>query len=90
MSKKLFKSPFILGLSIDDEGDDTVIGGGTGQSSTDIWACSFEDWMTMYGEDLNGDGYTDFNDYRKWWLDNEFDEDTWDLFNDDPLYPEEP
>lgn len=86
MSKKLFKSPFIFGLSA---GDDVVIGGGTGQTSTDIWACSFEEWQTMFGDDINKDGQIDFDDYRAWWINN-FDEDTWELFNDDPLYPEEP
>ncbi len=34
----------------------TSVVGGTGQSTTDPYACSFDDWMNLFASDVNGDG----------------------------------
>lgn len=64
-----FNTPWIHfnGMSA---GDDVVIGGGTGQSTTDPWPCSFEEWETMFCEDYNGDEEFTWEDYVAWWNEN--------------------
>ena len=64
MAKKNF-DPFVLLLMPDPE-PTTVTGGGTGQSTTDPYACDFNDWMTMFASDLNNDGNMDETDYKIW------------------------
>ena len=64
MSKKVF-DPFVLLLMPDPE-PTTVTGGGTGQSTTDPYACDFNDWMTMFASDVNGDETIDETDYQLW------------------------
>lgn len=68
----------------------TVVGGATGQSTPDVFACGFDDWMNLFAEDKNNDNKTDFEDYRLWFIDTFGDEapDLWEMFNDTPLYPE--
>ena len=83
MAKKKAFSPFVLLSGLDDGGDVTVIGGGTGQSTTNVFACTFEQWMTLFASDFNGDGTTDFNDYHDWFFATfgEEAEDLWPIFN---------
>ena len=64
MAKKNIFAPGIL-FTIPDPSPTTVVGGGTGQSTTDPYACDFNDWMNLFAQDYNGDGI-DFEDYRKW------------------------
>ena len=64
MAKKNIFAPGIL-LMIPDPSPTTVIGGGTGQSTTDPYACDFVDWSNLFAQDYNGDGI-DNNDYIHW------------------------
>ena len=51
----------------------TVIGGGSGQSSTDPYPCSYEEWLTLFSDDYDLDGVSgEWEDYVAWWDDNEF------------------
>jgi len=85
---KLWTNPKLVHLGLEPGGDDVVTGEGTGQSGDEIWACSFEDWLIMFSDDYDGNTEIDFDDYRKWWKDNEFGEDLWSEFNPkDPLNP---
>ncbi len=86
MAKKF--NPFVL-LTMPEPSPTTVVGGGTGQSTTDPYACDFTDWMNLFASDVNGDGQTNFDDYRQWFINTFGDEaaELWKLFNDDPLYP---
>ena len=81
-------NPFVL-LMIPEPSPTTVVGGGTGQSTTDPYACSFADWQNLFASDVNGDGQTNFDDYRQWFINTFGDEaaELWEMFNDDPLYP---
>ena len=89
MAKKKF-SPIILSSSGLNAGDnDVVIGGGTGQSTPDVYACAYDDWSTMFSSDVDGSGAINFEDYRQWFINTFGDEaeDLWEIYNDDPLYP---
>ena len=80
-------NPFVL-LMMPEPTSDVVTGGGTGQSTTDPYACDFDDWMNLFASDVNGDGQTDFDDYRQWFINNfGEDDELWGLFNDVPLNP---
>ena len=83
MAKKKSFSPFVLLSGLDDGGDVTVIGGGTGQSTPDVFACSYEDWRNLFASDFNGDGTTDFNDYHDWFFATfgEEAEELWPIYN---------
>ncbi len=63
--KKNGFNPFVL-LTMPTPEPTTVIGGGTGQSTTDEYACDFNDWMTLFASDVNGDGQTNEDDYKAW------------------------
>ena len=63
---------FTSGVIATDSGD--LTGGGSGQSSTDVWMVDFEDWCTLFAEDLNGDGLYDETDYA-WWFYKYFEND---------------
>ena len=80
MAKKNF-DPFVLLLMPDPE-PTTVTGGGTGQSTTDPYACGYDDWVTMFAQDYNGDEI-DYNDYIHWFYLTFGDEaaDLWELIN---------
>lgn len=80
MAKKKFITPFVL-LDLVDGGDVEVEGGGTGQSSTDLYPVSFDDWKTMWGEDYNDDGSTDAYDYAAWWGGQEYPKSLWEEYN---------
>lgn len=92
MAKKLGFNPFVILSGLDDGGDVVVIGGGSGQSTPDVYACDFDDWFTMFAVDADGSGTLDFEDYRLWFIATFGDEaeDLWEIFNDDPLYPDGP
>lgn len=78
-NKFVFPSVILTGWG--GEGSDTGHGSGGTTGSGDIMACTFDEWLEMYGDDYNGDGDIDREDYRKWWLDNELDEDLWNEYN---------
>ena len=65
-----------------------VTGGGTGQSTTDPYACSYEDWQTMFARDVDEDGDIDEADYKAWFqgMFTEADYKQWfqSMFADDP------
>ena len=88
MAKKRFFLPFVSldgGINIDDP--DPEIGPGSGDSTDDPFACSYEDWLSMFEGDYDGDGDTDFDDYRRWWTDHGFTEAEWGQYNTEPLKP---
>ena len=67
MRKKSFIMPNIM---LSAGGDKvTVIGGGTGQSTTDLTdPMRYEEWMiSEYADDLYIDNVIDFTDYAIWW-----------------------
>lgn len=79
---KIWNTPRISSLIPDpDPSGDDVIGGGTGQSTTDPYPCSFADWQIMFAEDYDLDEDIDFDDYGQWWADNGFSEDDWAELN---------
>ena len=68
----------------------TSVVGGTGQSTTDPFACDFNDWLNLFAVDLDNDGDTDRDDYRQWFINTFGDEaeELWELVgNTDPLNP---
>ena len=91
MAKKNF-DPFVLLLMPDPE-PTTVTGGGTGQSTTDPYACGYDDWVTMFASDLNNDGNMDETDYKIWFqnmfADNpEEGQEWWEFYgNSGTLFP---
>ena len=94
MAKKF--NPFVL-LMMPEPTSDVVTGGGTGQSTTDPYACSFDDWMNLFATELDGVEGIDFNDYKIWFQNlfrgnEEEGEELWDTFFGDgtPLYPSDP
>ena len=90
MAKKF--NPFVL-LVMPEPSPTTVVGGGTGQSTTDPYACSFAEWMTLFAQDYNSNGI-DNDDYIHWFYVTFGDEagDLWYLVNGstlptDPINP---
>ena len=87
MAKKFGFDPFIL-LSggLDDGGDSTVVGGGSGQSGVqpiEGLPCTYDYWVTNYfTEDMdvlrNG---PDVDDFMDWWLKNGFSAEEWAELN---------
>ena len=66
MDKKLFFSPVVLsggGLTPED-GDET--GHGTAQSTTDPYACDYDEWILMFEIDMNNDQLISYADYVLW------------------------
>ena len=92
MAKKSGFNPFIL-MMIPTPEPTTVIGGGTGQSTTDPYACDFNEWMSLFASDIDGDNDTDFDDYRLWFQqlfggDPDEGQELWELVgNDGSLFP---
>ncbi len=84
MAKRIVFNPLIL-LG-DTPGDDTVIGGGTGQGGVNpIGAapCNFSFWVNNYATsewDATGDGY-DYYDFGDWWRAQGFSESDWNELN---------
>lgn len=61
-------------------GDDTVIGGGTGQGALNPFPMSYSDWKTsgfQEGYDFNQDGAFDLEEYAYWWDDCNFTYEQW-------------
>lgn len=79
MAKKRFIAPFVLMSSTPT--DETEYGGGTGQTTTDPFPCSFADYQSMFEYDHDMDGDMDFDDYGQWWADNGFSVEVWEQFN---------
>ncbi len=80
MAKKLFVSPFVV-LSGLTPGSGDVIGGGSGQSTTDIddipwdyetWCVVAADFPAIYDYDGDGEGGTTA-DYEAWMGDHGYD-----------------
>ena len=44
----------------------SLVGGGTGQSTTDVYVCSYEDWQNMFARDVIEDGDIDEADCKAW------------------------
>lgn len=79
--KHTWENPIILFQ--DEPGDDIVIGGGSGQSTTDPFPCTYKEWQTMFEEDYDLDEDIDFDDYGTWWADNGFSLADWNSINPD-------
>ena len=82
MAKRIGFSPLIL-LG-DTPGDDTVIGGGTGQGGVNppVGPMSFAEWQqSAWAEDYLGDGSFDFGDYCMWWESWGFSRELWEQMN---------
>ena len=78
MAKKKDFNPFILLTLIPDPSPTSVTGNGSGQSTTDPYACSFTDWSIMFPQDYNGNG-VDFDDYHHWFIIKWYDDDVEEL-----------
>lgn len=92
MAKRAFVNPFIISFSgLEDGGDVIVIGGGTGQSTTDPHPCSFADWQIMFADNFYFEGEDDetidFNDYVAWWYEMGFTSADYQEINGSPLPP---
>ncbi len=74
MAKKNSFNPFIV-LMMPTPEPTTVIGGGTGQSTTDPYACDYNDWQNLFASDVNGDNEINEADYKLWFQ---------SMFADDP------
>lgn len=77
MAKRKFMTPVILsgGLTPGSDGEDPIIGPGSGQTG-DPYPCDFEEWLIMFadGTDLDGDNEPDtFDDWKYWMDDHGFD-----------------
>ena len=80
MAKKRSFVPGIL-FTMPTPQPTTVVGGGTGQSTTDPYACSYADWLNLFAYDYDGNGF-DENDYKTWFQnlyanDHEEGEEAW-------------
>lgn len=79
MAKRKFMTPVLLsgGLTPGSDGEDPIIGPGSGQTNIDDpYACDFEEWLIVFAsnEDLDGDGEVDgYSDWQKWMTDHGFD-----------------
>lgn len=85
MAKKQFFMPRVLLSGWGGDGSDT--GGGSGGTSPDATMCTYEEWLEMYGLDLDEDGTVDKFDYAWWWDDNGFSEEDWAIYNPDYPWP---
>ena len=90
MAKKFGFDPFIL-LSggLDDGGDSTVVGGGSGQSAVQpiegAVPCNYGYWVEHYFNeslDVMGDG-PDIYDFMDWWSNNGLSMEDWEELNPD-------
>ena len=87
MAKKKFASPFLILGGLVDEGDDTVIGGGSGQSGQEAYLCDFDEWCIMFFADVDGDTDVDAYDYYRWFINMGGDDDLFALMNPDMPVP---
>ena len=77
--KRMWKNPIIKPHF--EPGDDVIVVGGTGQSSTDPFACSYSDWQVLFADDYDLDDDIDFDDYGQWWADNGLSVEAWEELN---------
>ena len=75
--KKSWSNPFVFKYGITSEGDGTVEGEGSGQSTTDDVPWDYETWSVLYDElDVDGDGEkATWDDYVKWMTDRGWEDD---------------
>lgn len=66
MNKLKYYQPMLLAFTPIDAGDDEDDGGRTGQSGQNPFPCTFEQWLDLFAEDLNGNNEFDQNDYETW------------------------
>ena len=79
MNKRSFIAPYIVLSGTDDTG---VIGGGTGQGSTNPIPIGYEAWLeSIWKEDIIQNGTIDEDDYAAWWEANKFSEEDWRSLN---------
>jgi len=89
MAKKRSFVPGIL-FTMPTPQPTTVVGGGTGQSTTDPFACDYDTWLNLFAGDYNNDGETNGADYEQWFhihFEDEFEE-LWAIFG--PTAPSNP
>jgi hypothetical protein len=91
MARKNIFAPGIL-FTIPDPQPTTVVGGGTGQSTTDPYPCSYSDWLILFSDDYDLDGTEGTrDDYMQWWNDNNFSMEAWKAYNGEtPFQPPAP
>lgn len=92
MSKMFFDDPLIFrGPITPDPTDPVIVVPGSGQGGLDPFACSFEDWLSGFKSDINGDANIDFEDYKAWWGQNlnlpDFNQANWTRFNPTEPWP---
>lgn len=78
MAKRRFVTPVILsgGLIPDSGSSGTIIGHGSAQTGIDPYPCDYEEWLTMFAGDYDGneDGEPDtYEDWQYWMNSNGFD-----------------
>lgn len=64
-----------------DPTNPVVIGGGTAESTTDPFPCTYDEWWDMFGSDNNGDSQIDEKDFARWWSENNFTQADWERLN---------
>ena len=94
MAKKRSFVPGIL-FTMPTPTPGTVVGGGTGQSTTDPYACSYADWLNLFAGEYDGQEGINENDYRIWFQglfkDHDEGQEMWELCgNTGPLYDTNP
>ena len=78
MAKKNIFAPGIL-FTMPTPEPTTVTGGETGQSGYKPYACNYSDWLNLFAQDYNGNGY-DNDDYIHWFYVT-FDDEAAELWN---------
>lgn len=88
MAKKYFEFPSVLLTGIGG-GEVIIDDPSSGQGNTDdFFPCEYAVWVELFAVDYNGNGGFDFDDYRQWWINNNFDTDLWAEINPGkPLNP---
>ena len=67
--KKKFYMPLIFVNGLVDEGSVSEEGGGTGQTTTDPYACDYNEWLIRFDDEENhagSDAPSEYEDYV-WW-----------------------
>ena len=83
-----FGVPLILSgglIPIDSTGSEVF--DESNQTTVDPYACGYDEWVTMFEGDYNGDEVIDENDYIAWFLDNGFGPEAWEKYNPGVPYP---
>ena len=84
MAKKFGFNPYIVHSGVNFEGGAVVIGGGSGQGSTDpinASPCSYAFWLEHFAEDVIQNGTIDEYDFGAWWEGNGFTKEDWEELN---------